>query len=226
MRGIMFLSEMYAASEAGNKCMTSRMGGKLLDAVNRFPDLHSTPTTNVSPDGIVTFLFNNPGMTFPWQVGARYKVGEILYVKEPWGTLTRKNNNGIIVAVGEHCISEPDLNIRRNIAHPYRNKMFMPASAARRWIRIIAIECKRVQDMNTSDYIREGIVAMDNIHVGIEGIDKLFLSYSDAWEFIINKVKKGTYTLNPWTFRYRYEWLRSLPVTPEYEVSMIVSPVK
>ena len=75
----------------------------------------------------------------------RFKVGEEVYIKEPYA----KAGNGNIVYYFDNPFSY-------DIPHPYKSSN-MPAEYARYFIDITGVRCERVQDMAHDDYFCEGM---------------------------------------------------------------------
>jgi len=94
----------------------------------------------------------------------RYKPGDIVYIKEPW-----EISNVFVPEVEvyraqiqyeggacERVVSVP-ADSKAKLEVGKRNKMFMPAWAARYFIRILDVRAERVQDISEEDAIAEGV---------------------------------------------------------------------
>ena len=84
-------------------------------------------------------------------INPRYKVGEVLYLKEPY---TNEVDGHIGVAYkyrpsNTDGISESEIK--------WKNKLFMPEKYARYFIKITAVRCERLQDISDEDCLKEGI---------------------------------------------------------------------
>jgi hypothetical protein len=156
MRGLLAIEPLYHQIVKGNKTQTRRDGG--LKEVNQKPDCWFL---TAQKKGVAIFLFNqlkqrNPSHVIEVTCKARYKIGEILYLKEPYNK--------------ELLVNDPD-NDYREYRYSYKyskrphiqellkweNKLFMPEKAAREFIRITDIRCERLLDISQEDSIAEGI---------------------------------------------------------------------
>ena len=161
----------------------------------------------------------------------KYKVGEIVYIKEPYIALTSK---------GERYISYSDYTIKKvpdNVSldvflkveqksetqKGYLNKLFMPAWATRHFIEIISERAERLQDISEEDCITEGIQKWENL----KGLPKKsrsvpeLLRWNDgiSWEnhataqeayaSLINDINgKGTWEKNPFVWVYEFKLVK------------------
>ncbi|MDR2913450.1 MAG: hypothetical protein LBV74_01210 [Tannerella sp.] len=129
----------------------------------------------------------------------QYKVGEILYLKEPYFIDE--------VDALHYKFSEDGKENGVN----WKNKLFMPASAARYFIRITAKRQECLQDISKEDCIKEGI---EKVSFGfMNGIDmNLYTSFKDCFAALIDKISgKGTWESNPEVTVYEYELLGKRP---------------
>lgn len=151
----------------------------------------------------------------------RYNVGEILYLKEPYrfppdvDFIVYKFDypNGRYEYPGCDKI---DTNV------DWKNKLFMPASAARHFIKITAVRAERLQDISNEDCIKEGIYQTECIaedyfepvyENGYNATSKksgiLCIQYDtprEAYAALIDAINgKDTWDNNPWVWVYDYE---------------------
>lgn len=140
----------------------------------------------------------------------RYNVGEILYLKEPYrfppdvDFIVYKFDypNGRYEYPGCDKI---DTNV------DWKNKLFMPASAARHFIKITAVRAERLQDISNEDCIKEGIEEERNWGNGTEWFTYCNGTHSfdtprEAYKALINSIDgKDTWDNNPWVWVYNYE---------------------
>lgn len=131
----------------------------------------------------------------------RYKVGEILYLKEPYRIETDK------VVRYKYTSIHPD-------REKWSNKMYMPEKAARYYIEIISKRNERLQEITEEDCIREGI---EKIGFGFfcngliyhsgehKGKKRIFTSAVSAYRDLINTINGiETWNNNPVVTRYEY----------------------
>lgn len=206
MRGILMIEPLYHQTVAGKKTMTRRSGG--LEKVNHKPDLW---WLYQKVEGNVLFRFNQTkqrNSTHPIEAfcKARYKIGEVLYMKEP--SCERTN-----------CIGyKYDLVVELRDKIKWQNKLFMPATAARVFIRITGIKCERLLDISDEDCIAEGIKTVGS-EGGLYGLIYKNYMVNESWlltpksSFIslfkfANKIKNDADIDNPWVWVYSYEYLK------------------
>lgn len=128
----------------------------------------------------------------------RYNVGEILYLKEPYFILESKQIE---------YRYEPTFFLEGCVMPKWqwKNKLFMPASAARHFIKITAVRAERLQDISNEDCIKEGIVFDGSVYSN--GLDNIqYLEPRAAYKALINSIDgKDTWVNNPWVWVYDYE---------------------
>lgn len=185
MRGILMIEPLYNQVIKGNKTQTRRKGG--LEAVNQrveyvydedsdLPGGHKPIIVN-SSDEWELMRFNNTHAKFIKKHDAlcevyckpRYKVGEVLFIKEPYiehdVTIGLDKDGNYITgtqfgykygSIDGHPITVDNL-ILPMVVEKFKNKLFMPASAARVFIKIRSIKCERLLDIKGVDCIAEGV---------------------------------------------------------------------
>lgn len=134
----------------------------------------------------------------------RYNVGEILYLKEPYFILESKQIE---------YRYEPTFFLEGCVMPKWqwKNKLFMPASAARHFIKITAVRAERLQDISNEDCIKEGIEEELNIHNGKQWFTYCNGTHSfdtprEAYKALINSIDgKDTWDNNPWVWVYDYK---------------------
>ena len=148
----------------------------------------------------------------------KYKVGDTVYLKEPY-YIDPSEMNGCNILYK----FEKDIN-----GIKWKNKLFMPEFAARVFIEITEVREERLQDISEEDCIKEGILfchvsGIDSYTNGIgENIKNLFLQRSyptarEAYAALIDKINgKGTWNSNPWVYVYGF---RKYDRTWEYSQS-------
>ena len=190
MKGICFIEPLFHNVVKGQKTQTRRM---------------ITPEPKIQNGWIV-------------KPKSKYKVGEIVYLKEPY-------------AMSFDTEDHPELSdnqqeywecgyVYKFDGTPFyqidgwKNKLFMPESAARYFIKITAIRVERLQDISDEDCYKEGVgkICFPALHYGIED-DKYFNwlgeTPKDAYASLINKIGgKGTWDKNPYVWVYDFELLR------------------
>ena len=175
-----------------------------------------------SKNGIVTDIWQCDANEYTGEnlipVNPRYKVGETVYLKEPY-IITGQTYEYEYLHENKTDIT----CIKRNGG--YKNKLFMPERAARYFIKIIGVRAERLQDISEEDCIREGITSylLDPskayTHIKEYGIKDYgikdygikdymggFNTPQEAYAALINKINgKDTWDNNPWVWVYDYE---------------------
>jgi len=197
MKGIMFIDPLFDAVIKGNKTMTRRILSYIdNDLVEGFMFAYSNKFCKDSvPEGLVR---------------PRYKVGETVYLKEPYH---------------KHPCFETEykygfkgcgaFNIEK-----WSNKLFMPEKYARYFIEITGVRFKRLRDISDEDCMKEGIHDhCDNEYKRINGGHFLYLNGADskmydtqkqAFAALIDRINgKGTWDSNPYVSVYDFKLLNN-----------------
>lgn len=227
MRGLLAIEPLYNQIVAGNKTQTRRSGG--LDAVNGRKATKTKTAIITNPDDWeecgASFIRNSKGVGIE-RVGfrksetdifveckPRYHVGEVLFLKEPWG----QTGNGDWLYLYD---LPPQHDWRLTDFFNWGNKMFMPKECPKRvFIRITDIKCERLLDISDEDCIAEGI-EYSNFEGGHH--DRLYKKYGtiNSWletpksSFIslfrfANKINPKKEINNPWVWVYIFQHLKN-----------------
>lgn len=179
MKGICFKEFMFKAVVYGVKTTTCRLADISLES-------------RINDKGNWNILFRP----------SKYRRGEIVYLKEPYSD---------DIAIDRTFYKYDAFNDEHRIAHienPWKNKLFMPESAARFFIKVNDV--KLIDLKQIDDFAAEGIqVDALGYHYGT---DKRFPTekeaFIDLWDAINGK---GAYDSNPKVWMYRFELLHLLP---------------
>jgi len=151
-----------------------------------------------------------PGTEMEWRISPRYKPGETVFLKEPY----------CIDLKGNIAYKYPPQNILLNFGNvEWKNKLFMPKSAARYFIKINGVRVERLQDISEEDCMDEGItfefkeVAKPALGCVLtatvcykNGDGKEYESPREAFATLIDSINgKGTWNSNPFVFAYEFE---------------------
>lgn len=175
MKGILFKPDLFSATIQGSKTQTRRL--------IKYTDIIEYPAMSTQ------MFFNKNGIP----ISARYKPGEIVYLKEPFALpkdLTRPiyKYNTISSWNGK-----------------YKNKLFMPASAARYFILITNVQAQKLQNITEEEAIKEGVNKGPLIPFGSIGNttyrDEFFIKWLE-----INGGK--SLELNPYVWVYTYRLIQ------------------
>ena len=176
-----------------------------------------------SKNGIVTDIWQCDANEYTGEnlilVNPRYKVGETVYLKEPYHVFDEENNLCLYkYPPKEDWMTDKEFS---DIVHSlselkgWHNKLFMPEKYARYFIKITNVRAERLQDISEEDCIREGITSylLDPskayTHIKEYGIKDYmggFNTPQEAYAALINKINgKDTWDNNPWVWVYDYE---------------------
>lgn len=120
---------------------------------------------------------------------ARYKVGEVVYIKEAWGA----DDDGQLVIF--YKSETPDWGGK------WHSPMFLPAKFARDFIQITDVKAQRLQEITEEDAKAEGVEPLNhfaNTNIGCHYRE----SYIELWDSIN---KKYPWSSNPWIWRYEFK---------------------
>lgn len=141
----------------------------------------------------------------------KYKVGEIVYLKEPFvcyqethqELMTNASGLEIAYKYGNNLSIE---NITGNSELKWGNKLFMPERYARYFIRITAVRAERLQDITNVDCRKEGVdICKGCIERGCS-MGEVCAYPSAEYKGLINKIHgKGTWEKNPFVWVYDFE---------------------
>ena len=194
MNGICFIKPLFNAVVEGRKTQTRRViDNKTLEKLEDYWSWYDfalaqrTHEVSVEPDKTESF--------------ARYKVGEILYLKEPYydyglGTILYKYSGDY---VGDYEGAFESM--------VWENKLFMPEKYARYFIEITGVRCERLQDISDEDCEKEGIMKEADYPIyyvfGSRGIG--YDTTKQAFSALINSIKKGIWEQNAYVWVYDFK---------------------
>jgi hypothetical protein len=208
MKGICFKEPLFHATIEGRKTQTRRI-------MTPQPQGCFVPTEKGYQDG--HYINFNP----------RYNVGDVVYLKEPYALIPKAPDSAFISTaqmVGSTCVfhkwNPDDLFSLKWDAWDidekgfWRNKLFMPAEAARYFIHITAVRAERLQEISDEDCMKEGIEYIPVIvsdcgeypSYGIKSIGIQYETPREAYAALIDKINgRGTWRSNPRVWVYDYE---------------------
>lgn len=133
----------------------------------------------------------------------RYKVGDKLYLKEPY--VPDPEGNGYRYRYDANRFTE-------EYKHDWQNKLFMPEEAARYYIEITGVTSQNLQDITEEECFKEGIVVLirpDKAPLYMAEIDNYLIAEPtarDAYAELIDRINgKGTWESNPLVWVYDYK---------------------
>lgn len=202
MKGICFIEPLHDKTVKKIKVQTRRI-------VNPQP-LEIVCSTIIDNNLLFEARDENDALVF---IKPRYKVGDILYLKEPYKKWTRGLSEGrhtsILYKYGEETPCDKVGVDGSSYYTDWKNKLFMPAYAARHFIKITAVRAERLQDISGYDCAREGIehkfpkaTSMTQARIDYESAES---GLRKAYAALINSIDgKDTWDNNPWVWVYDY----------------------
>lgn len=190
MKGVCFKEPLYYAIVEGRKTMTRRI-------MNPQPDNCVLWYDEECPE--FGFRAINVETGEDKEFKPRYRVGEVIYLKEPYKYLG-------FLPTEERCFvykfSENGRDWERNSEEwHWENKLFMPAAAARSFIKITDVRAERLQDISDEDCVKEGVDLQD-----YKNMSKAFLTPQAVFGMLIDKINgRGTWKSNLWVWAYEFE---------------------
>ena len=209
MKPILFNTEMVEAILNGRKTMTRRVIKFPKGTTGRLP---SNGFFNASP-----YLFYPGGIKRP-----RYKVGDVLYVRETWCT-----DEDIADVFEENLIhgfyyraDNTDMDwVNDKEIVKWRPSIHMPKEAARIFLKVTNVRVERLQDISFLDALNEGISPQITEYSGRLDHSEIAEAYSiscqkvcidafhNLWNSTIKKSELDRYgwNANPWVFVYQFD---------------------
>ena len=142
----------------------------------------------------------------------RYKVGETLYLKEPYAV-------GAWGSEAAYRYLAPGSELGGGMSNlRFCSKLLMPKRYARYFIKITAVRVERLQDISLWDCIAEGVCCVRKCTpyvlafyytngATMDGSGNLYgyATARDAYAALIDHINdKGTWASNPWVFVYNF----------------------
>ena len=181
MKGICFIQPLFHAVVEGRKTQTGRI-------VKYSKKQKWIPIDDIPKDAVYmlkTTMVN--GIYRSKQAFPRYKVGETLYLKEPYFICKEK----LYYRYGNQA--EEFMPNRY-----WKSKLFMPEKFARYFIEITGVRCERLQDISDEDCAKEGVFTKREICSPFNTLYAVELSAKtrkEKWEehfgTCINRKEKG-----------------------------------
>ena len=204
MKPILFNTEMVKAILNGRKTMTRRLIKFPKGTIGRLPEYR--------------FVGKSPYLFYPCGIKhSKYKVGDVLYVRETWARVSDWTTVDEEVGVPDGYIYKADWDYRENPKwHP---SIHMPKEAARIFLKVTNVRVERLQDISFIDALNEGIEPRITEYDGRLDHSEIAEAYSiscqkeciDAfhklWDSTIKKSELDRYgwNANPWVFVYQFD---------------------
>lgn len=202
MKPILFNAEMVRAILDGRKTVTRRV----IDVPQGFRFLGwNMDSGDDIQYGDCAFISDN-GMT---QIvrKPKYKINDVLYVRETWSTHYIVESNGELV----YCYKADGLDLKAECLPGENNRWYpsihMPKEAARLFLRITNVRVERLQYITEEQAKAEGCyLPCYEVKTSKENSDNIAL-FKIIWNSTIHKSKMDQYgwDANPWVFVYEFE---------------------
>ena len=221
-KGICFIKPMFNKVVAGEKTQTRRM---IVSRTGHF----QVSTSSMS--GVITGIWQTDDNEWCGDnlvpVKPKYKVGETVYLKEPYAETCDEYGTPIIAykfggkprlklpdSLG--CEMDTDWCIDNYPAcGKWKNKLFMPESAARHFIEIIAVRAERLQDVSEEDCLKEGIEEVIWKGKMLKSSKHYFNGYEsydtpiEAYAELIDRINgEGVWERNPYVWVYDFKLVK------------------
>lgn len=205
MKGICFKEPLFHLTVQGIKKQTRRI-------MKPQPDdsgLHNHTLFPLSVDSDLTGFWGTVTETGEFkEFKPRYKVGEVVYLKEPYSWISLSSREPVTVYKYDNEDHEDEAGCSF-LTSKWKNKLFMPESEARHFIKITDVRAERLQDISNQDCIKEGIfkhISHAKVYWknGFDGL--MYKSPRYAYAALIDLVNgEGTWNNNPLVWVYDYE---------------------
>ena len=186
-RPILFKTEMVQAIMAGRKTQTRRIAfpGNYLRKFG-----HSKYPNAWWYRGNVFRTFDD-FIKNPQSPRCLYKPGDILWVRETW-----YKDAGRYMYKANYSKDEKFYRNGKEVGICWQPSIHMPKEAARTFLRVEAVWCERLQDMDEKAAIAEGFVDSP------AGTDSPLLRFEELWDKTIKRddLREFGYHANPWVW--------------------------
>ena len=218
MKPILFSTPMVQAILDGRKTMTRR--------VIKIPSYLWENPTILEPDCCAMFHYGAGGCqnhsSTPLFVNSKYQVGDVLWVRETWGSQLRTRYGGSRYFTVYRADYKEDLyhedypKDMKGAKVKWKPSIHMPKECARIFLRVTNIRVERLQDIEIEDIENEGF---DFITYEPKDKNKMYSAdehgsidcYEDCalewWQNLWNSTSKEGYKweANPYVFVYEFE---------------------
>ena len=149
---------------------------------------------------------------------APYRPGDTLYVRETWNYVYDiDDSDHIIEDTGRYVYYadddmpfnywvDPDGGYKDRM--PWKPSIHMPKQAARIWLEVTDVRVERLQDMNTGDFLAEGVVIRPEAYNDPENVcQQARKGFIDIWDSTVKKSEIDQYgwDANPWVWVIEFE---------------------
>ena len=217
---ILFNTDMVRAILDGRKTTTRRVIKGFIPRDSKFGYSALTLKDHISCRGTFINGYGEKFFKLPCQRG------DILYVRETWAfakciTCDGRYNRGQAMncydlqaveyddgsSISDGCfVYRADCQNSERIV--WRPSIHMPKQAARIWLRVTDVRVERLQDMNTDDFLAEGVTVRPEAYNDPENAcQQARAAFIEIWDSTIKKENRGRYgwETNPWLWVIEFE---------------------
>ena len=202
MKPIIFSTPMVKAILEGKKTQTRRVIDK--DISNKF-DIENDGKT------VIAWIHPDTGDHFEPTYPAKYKVGDVLWVRETWCKVpwTYSNDLGVPDESYKYFYrADGEMNEQHDLHSDYdkwRPSIHMPREAARLFLKVTGVRVERINEITGRDVLAEGI---DNVYtnpkMGERWENAQIMVFEDLWDSL--NAKRGyAFRDNCWVWVYEFE---------------------
>jgi len=209
MKGILFQPDMIKAIVEGRKTQTRRVEANLKE-INQKPDMWAYIQQPEHYSFYRLDITDETDHYIPHNIKSRFKVGEVVYIKEKWR----------VIDVDVRTLGKPKVHVKveygdgditwgkyikegTNFTIPdtWHSPLFLQAITARYFIKILNVRPERLQEITGTDCENEGILT--GYRIEWDAQYDLRRKYKSLW----NTINKPPYDwdYNPWVFRREFE---------------------
>jgi len=194
MKPILFSTPMVNALQEGTKAQTRR-----ICQYNKAYDIFYDGKHEVEAE-----------QTIENMKPCKYKVGDILWVRETWQhtkCLNLKDDNELYGYVYKASPNGKDFQV--NMLHwKWKPSIFMPKEAARFYLQIEEVRCERLNDISEADAIAEGIEQEFDTFLDYSAKSKTgsyYLNAVESYATLWDKINdKGSWSKNPFVWVIKF----------------------
>lgn len=182
MKPILFNTEMVRAILEGRKTQKRIVvPEKILDAYYEYDDFVNTV-------GLGGIPYSRDYENEFFIARSRYKMGDILYVRETWAPF----------GIPQYLYKASDDGTAAKCGLKWRPSIHMPKEAARIFLRVKNVLAERLQDITFDDCVAEGIPQVHGMRSELKNW------FEELWDSINAKRGYG-WDANPWVWVYEFE---------------------
>lgn len=135
----------------------------------------------------------------------RYRVGDILWVRETWQDLSDNEGEYVYLADGDKGLQDKDWGVITTKDIKWNPSIHMPRKAARIFLKVTDVKVERLQDITEEQAIKEGVKAYGQNNCSGTSAR---IAFAELWD----SIGKSEYEwrANPWVWVIEFEKLTML----------------